>query len=257
METKGGSELQAYYIARELIRRDWEIHYIREHNDWSGKELIIDGIILHALPVRDNHFRLLNIFYLKKIMEKIKADVWYCRATTNYVAPVAWAARKIGGRVVWACSHDIQVSKKLFRRTVKNPFKKTVHAFLQLASRSLFSQSLKYTDHIILQSDTQNLMLNSNYNQNGIVIHNAHPIPGFPDIKREYYLGIVLDRTSEMPVIIASTEGGMEIEAVAEQSPEKIIKVAVFLVKHSPILGHLASSQTVCKERERRSLCIS
>ena len=52
------------------------------------------------------------------------------------------------------------------------------------------------------------------------------------DIKKEYYLGIVLDRTSEMPVIIASTEGGMEIEKVAEQSPEKIIKVAI-----DPLIG--------------------
>jgi succinyl-CoA synthetase beta subunit len=47
------------------------------------------------------------------------------------------------------------------------------------------------------------------------------------DIKDEFYLGVVLDRAKEMPVIMASTEGGMEIEKVAEESPEKIIKVAV------------------------------
>ena len=47
------------------------------------------------------------------------------------------------------------------------------------------------------------------------------------DIKDELYLGIVLDRAKEMPVIMASTEGGMEIEKVAEETPEKIIKVAV------------------------------
>jgi succinyl-CoA synthetase beta subunit len=47
------------------------------------------------------------------------------------------------------------------------------------------------------------------------------------DIKDEYYLGVVLDRAKEMPVIMASTEGGMEIEKVAEENPEKIIKVAV------------------------------
>jgi succinyl-CoA synthetase beta subunit len=47
------------------------------------------------------------------------------------------------------------------------------------------------------------------------------------DIKDELYLGVVLDRAKEMPVIMASTEGGMEIEKVAEESPEKIIKVAV------------------------------
>lgn len=47
------------------------------------------------------------------------------------------------------------------------------------------------------------------------------------DIKDELYLGVVLDRAKEMPVIMASTEGGMDIETVAEKSPEKIIKVAV------------------------------
>ncbi len=44
------------------------------------------------------------------------------------------------------------------------------------------------------------------------------------DIKKEFYLAILLDRTLEIPVIIASSEGGMEIEKVAEESPEKIIK---------------------------------
>ncbi len=47
------------------------------------------------------------------------------------------------------------------------------------------------------------------------------------DIKDELYLGVVLDRAKEMPVIMASTEGGMEIEKVAEETPEKIVKVAV------------------------------
>ncbi len=44
------------------------------------------------------------------------------------------------------------------------------------------------------------------------------------DIKKEYYFGIVVDRASECPVIMASTEGGMEIEKVAEETPDKIIK---------------------------------
>jgi succinyl-CoA synthetase beta subunit len=47
------------------------------------------------------------------------------------------------------------------------------------------------------------------------------------DIQDELYLGVVLDRAQEMPIIMASTEGGMEIEKVAEETPEKIIKVAV------------------------------
>ena len=47
------------------------------------------------------------------------------------------------------------------------------------------------------------------------------------DIKKEYYLGILLDRALEMPIMMASTEGGMAIEDVAHNTPEKIIKVSI------------------------------
>ena len=47
------------------------------------------------------------------------------------------------------------------------------------------------------------------------------------DIKKEYYLAILLDRVSSRPVIVASTEGGVEIEKVAHETPEKIFKVIV------------------------------
>ncbi|HJM17508.1 MAG TPA: ADP-forming succinate--CoA ligase subunit beta [Candidatus Poseidoniia archaeon] len=45
------------------------------------------------------------------------------------------------------------------------------------------------------------------------------------NISRELYLGIILDREKELPVIMASTEGGVEIEEVAHKNPEKILKV--------------------------------
>ncbi|MBL8891200.1 MAG: ADP-forming succinate--CoA ligase subunit beta [Planctomycetaceae bacterium] len=44
------------------------------------------------------------------------------------------------------------------------------------------------------------------------------------DIARELYLGIVLDRAASLPVLMVSTEGGMEIEKVAEETPERIFK---------------------------------
>lgn len=52
------------------------------------------------------------------------------------------------------------------------------------------------------------------------------------DIAKEYYLGMVLDRASGVPVLMASSEGGVDIEEVAARSPEKILKVPV-----SPELG--------------------
>ncbi|MBA2623437.1 MAG: ADP-forming succinate--CoA ligase subunit beta [Chthoniobacterales bacterium] len=47
------------------------------------------------------------------------------------------------------------------------------------------------------------------------------------EIEREIYFAIVLDRATGAPMIVASTEGGVEIEAVAEKSPEKILREPV------------------------------
>ena len=47
------------------------------------------------------------------------------------------------------------------------------------------------------------------------------------EIKKEYYLAILLDRASSRPVIVASTEGGMDIETVAHNTPEKLFKILV------------------------------
>jgi len=52
------------------------------------------------------------------------------------------------------------------------------------------------------------------------------------DIEKEYYLALLMDRASSRPVIIASTEGGVDIEEVASSTPEKIIKVPI-----DPALG--------------------
>jgi len=52
------------------------------------------------------------------------------------------------------------------------------------------------------------------------------------DIDRELYLGAVIDRASRRVVFMASTEGGVEIEKVAEETPDKIIRVPV-----DPFLG--------------------
>lgn len=47
------------------------------------------------------------------------------------------------------------------------------------------------------------------------------------DIKKEYYIGLVLDRAKSRIVMMGSEEGGMEIEEVAEKSPEKIFREVI------------------------------
>ncbi|CEG26812.1 ADP-forming succinate--CoA ligase subunit beta [Bacillus sp. B-jedd] len=52
------------------------------------------------------------------------------------------------------------------------------------------------------------------------------------DIKKEYYIGLVLDRATSRVVLMASEEGGTEIEEVAEKTPEKIFKEEI-----DPVIG--------------------
>ena len=59
------------------------------------------------------------------------------------------------------------------------------------------------------------------------------------DIKKEYYVSAVTDRASQRVAIMASSEGGMDIEEVAHKTPEKIIKVFV-----DPATGLTAAQAT-------------
>ncbi len=47
------------------------------------------------------------------------------------------------------------------------------------------------------------------------------------DITREFYLAVILDRAIARPVVVLSTEGGMDVEEIAEKHPEKIVREAV------------------------------
>ncbi len=49
-------------------------------------------------------------------------------------------------------------------------------------------------------------------------------VAGAPDIQKEFYLAVLLDRANSRPLIMASSEGGMDIEEVAAKTPEKIVK---------------------------------
>ncbi|MCC5812201.1 MAG: ADP-forming succinate--CoA ligase subunit beta [Ectothiorhodospiraceae bacterium] len=83
-----------------------------------------------------------------------------------------------------------------------------------------------YTDSILgqrlvtHQTDDKGLPINSVMVEQGL------------DIKAELYLGAVVDRASKRIVFMASSAGGMDIEEVAEKTPEKIINVAV-----NPVAG--------------------
>ena len=59
-------------------------------------------------------------------------------------------------------------------------------------------------------------------------------VEGGAEIEREFYLSITVDRTAKRPLILFSTEGGVEIEEVAETNPEAIVRLHI-----DPLLGLL------------------
>lgn len=71
------------------------------------------------------------------------------------------------------------------------------------------------------------------------------------EIDHEYYVGLVLDRVTGKITFMASTEGGVEIEKVAEETPEKIIKLAVDpATGFTPFMGRKLAYGIGIKEKE-------
>ncbi|MDX8430392.1 MAG: ADP-forming succinate--CoA ligase subunit beta [Candidatus Algichlamydia australiensis] len=71
-------------------------------------------------------------------------------------------------------------------------------------------------------------IVNNQTGPDGIVAHEvllSDPV----DIAKEYYIGAIIDRANAQAILIASPEGGMEIEEVAEKTPEKILKLPISL----------------------------
>ena len=71
-----------------------------------------------------------------------------------------------------------------------------------------------------------NILVTKQTGVDGKVVNNLY-VEGGCNIAHEYYLAILIDREEKMPLIMASCEGGMDIEEVAEKTPEAIFKVHV------------------------------
>jgi succinyl-CoA synthetase beta subunit len=95
-----------------------------------------------------------------------------------------------------------------------------VKIFSEVKDVEAYVQKLLGTNLVTYQTD-----------ENGQPVHEillAKPC----DIERELYLGAVVDRAQQRVVFMASTEGGVEIEKIAEETPEKILTMAI-----DPLLG--------------------
>ncbi len=133
------------------------------------------------------------------------------------------------GEVAFSIEDALQVSEKL--STSKWVVKAQVHAGgrgkaggVKLVSSKEelveFTKNLLGTRLVTYQTDEKGQPVNA------VLVEETS------EIDRELYLGAVVDRSTRRVVMMASTEGGVEIEKVAEETPEKIFKVVI-----DPLLG--------------------
>lgn len=83
-----------------------------------------------------------------------------------------------------------------------------------------FAKSLLGTNLVTFQTDAGGQPINT------VLVEETS------NIESELYLGMVIDRATQRVVVMASTEGGMDIETVAHETPEKILKAAI-----NPLVG--------------------
>ena len=66
------------------------------------------------------------------------------------------------------------------------------------------------------------------------------------EIAAEYYAAVLLDRSAKQPLVMFSTEGGVDIEEVAERNPERLVR------HHVDPLAGLSRDEAVCDRHRRR-----
>src|SRR5260370_22662372 len=135
-------------------------------------------------------------------------------------------ARELGdvdlatGRVRVAAAVGLVVKAQIHaggrgKGTFKNGFKGGVHVVKSPA------EALEVADKMLGQT-----LVTHQTGPAGRVVHKVL-VGESVEIAREIYFAVLLDRTTAAPLIVASTEGGVDSETVAAQSPEKIIRAPI------------------------------
>ena len=144
-------------------------------------------------------------YQVKKIFEEYNLPIPKGHIVTNYHDAIDTAI-SIGGKM-WVIKAQIHSGGRGLAGGVK------------------LARSLKEVENICKAMIGSKLITNQT-GPEGKIVEKVYIERGVK-IKYELYIAIALDRAKEMPVIIASGEGGVEIEKTAKTNPEKIIKIAI------------------------------
>lgn len=235
LEVKGGSEIQAWFLAQGLKMRGWSVHYVREKGKNGSNEKTIKGISLYSIPSRHTKLKFLNIFSLFKIMKQIKADYWYLRGTVSYVFPVWLLSKCFGGKVIWNCSSDVQLSPIHIRSNY------LLLRILSYFDRMLFLWAVRRISFIFLQSFYQQKLLNTYLGLKGTVLYNFHPIPDRKNVQR-----------SQLILWVGRLESRKDPSKIVEIANRLKDKPYQFYVIGNPMTNTACQSLFFSTEKENR-----
>jgi glycosyltransferase involved in cell wall biosynthesis len=216
-----------------MLARGWEVHYIRESETQEAGEF--EGIIVHSIPRQRKLLKWKNWYHLRRVMDVVRANVWYVRANISYLPLVVWHSRKTKGNSIWSFSRDSQFDSKA--RNIKG---RVLHNLFAQLDHFAFYKALQYVDGILLQTEFQKRLLLENLRLSGTVIHNAHPIPKEVPASKENKV-LWIGRLQEF------------------KHPERFVEIAKIL-QDSPISFELvgdSSNNRVIDEICRRSTSLS
>ena len=153
-------------------------------------------------------------YQAKNLLKKYGVSV--PRGGVAYTIPEAEQVAKELGGPVWVVKSQIHAGGRGAGRFADNPDGKGGVRVVK-SVEDVASNAKEMLGHVLVTKQT---------GPSGKEVKRLYIEEGC-DIKRELYLGLLLDRATSRVTVMASTEGGMEIEEVAHNTPEKILKVAV------------------------------
>lgn len=174
--TIGGAEVQMYLLAREFIKRGWEVHYVTSDTIQKTKD---EDITLH--PFFEGSRRVSKNYRLfKSILSEIDADIYYQRGRKMSSFYTSKYCKENGKPFIFSTSMDIDCRRfkqvpraannilDLFR--IKRHFKSLIEDIRTL-------NTMKAADIVLCQSMYQQNAIRKNLGIESTIFKNVHPVP--------------------------------------------------------------------------------
>ncbi|UBM62460.1 glycosyltransferase family 4 protein [Candidatus Sulfidibacterium hydrothermale] len=185
----GGSEHQAFILAKNLVKRGYEVHYIFVNSTNDDVPYEDDGIILHPLKLlkKNKWFGNPLFSYRKQINKKLKLinpDFIYHRNLMPFLGIACKYCKKHRCKVIWHIASKTDVEKY--------SLKLTPSLLVNYLNKKLINFGILNTDMIITQENYHNEQLLLNYNKsNTILINKFFPVPNYEIKKKDKPISVV------------------------------------------------------------------